>query len=910
MAKIPVPLPGTSIFGVLTTMLTGAVIIIHLYACSQPAHIARKLAMAKNLQGYYLPTGANYIHVDGDEYFDIFPIWDWGHIPGTTSPHKDPAPEPKTWGGYGTKSFVGGASNGKYGVAGFNLSWDGVTGKKAWFFFDDEYVALGAGITSSSSTPINTTVNQTFSKGSVDVEYELGTGTPTSDGTFVLKNPNWVHHNQVGYVFPNNENVMLKNANHSGSWSEINTSTPSTIITDKVFSLWFDHGATPSGASYEYIVLPGYSKSKMQSYANSVPLKIVSNNTVQQAVHHTTKQLVGIVFHAAGTITVSNSLSIAADQPCILLYDYSVSPSLVTVSNPNNASITVNVTINSDSRAFSLPSGSQAGSSVTMAMADDTSGEAPPAPDGTYNFKEDFSGMQGLNQWYYQYHDGSYKDMTYDSPNTEWDIVSDEYPYIKATSIHPGAGHDAVLKWVAPKDGEVTISGEAKKANLDGGDGIKVKILKNSVQLWPSSDWQFIAYDNATGYAHNVTTSVNAGDAIYFIVNAVSTQSHDGVSWSPIIEYMDKPNKNFPVINSVSGQSDDAPAEGLIDGDLHATNADARWSADGMPQSVIIDYGENKSFIGTKLYTYKNRAYQYKVELSEDLDFSGDLVVDRLSNTSSGQPITDNFSAVTARYAKITVTGAAAYTGSWVSLIEFEIVEGTSNEIPEGYPVINSFSKEAGDGPATNLIDDNTDGVSRWSANTFPQWIIVDYGAVVPMTGTQVWTYQNRAYKYKVELSEDLDFTNDLVVDRLSNTEAGQPIADNFAAVNARYAKITVTGASGYSGTWSSLTEFKVLLDGGLMSTASSLPPVASATRISSDPAIVVYPNPAANGEFEIRGLEDGAIVTVHSLLGVKLMEKTAKGNSLKLNLANAWGTVHVSISQNGTTTWHKVIVQ
>ena len=194
-------------------------------------------------------------------------------------------------------------------------------------------------------------------------------------------------------------------------------------------------------------------------------------------------------------------------------------------------------------------------------------------------------------------------------------------------------------------------------------------------------------------------------------VGAVSTYTFANVTATDSISANFKPvSTSYPVIHSVSEESDDAPAEGLIDGDFHAANADARWSAYGMPQSVIIDYGENKSIIGTKVYTYKNRAYQYKVELSEDLDFSGDLVVDRLSNTSGGQPITDNFGAVTARYAKITVTGAAAYTGSWVSLIEFEIVEGTSNEIPEGYPVINSFSKEAGDGPATNLIDDNTDG--------------------------------------------------------------------------------------------------------------------------------------------------------------------------------------------------------
>ena len=261
----------------------------------------------------------------------------------------------------------------------------------------------------------------------------------------------------------------------------------------------------------------------------------------------------------------------------------------------------------------------------------------------------------------------------------------------------------------------------------------------------------------------------------------------------------------YPLIHSVSAETSSGQATSLIDGD---TDGASRWAAEGFPQWVIIDYGENKSITGTRLSTYLDRAYQYKVEMSEDLDFTGDLVVDRLANTSGEQPIADDFPAVSARYVKITVTGASGYSGTWVSLTEFEIVEGE----PEiQYPIIHSFSTENFDGPATNLIDGDTNGESRWAANGFPQWIIVDYGESKSITGTRLYAYQDRAYKFKVEMSEDLDFTDDLVVDRLANTSGDQPISDDFPAVSARYVKITVTGASGYSGTWASLTEFEIV---------------------------------------------------------------------------------------------------
>ncbi|NJM16718.1 MAG: discoidin domain-containing protein [Bacteroidales bacterium] len=323
---------------------------------------------------------------------------------------------------------------------------------------------------------------------------------------------------------------------------------------------------------------------------------------------------------------------------------------------------------------------------------------------------------------------------------------------------------------------------------------------------------------------------------------------------------------SYPAIHSVSAESSDAPADGLIDGDYHATNANARWSADGMPQWVIIDYGAIKNIGGTRLYTYQNRAYRFKIEMSQDLTFDEPVVVDRLANTDGSQPISDDFAPVQARYVKITVTGASGYTGAWVSLIEFGIIEATS--VPEGYPVINSFSTASADGPSSNLIDNNTASSSRWAASGFPQWIVIDYGAVVPMTGTRLWTYQNRAYQYKVELSADLDFTGDLVVDRLNNTSSTQPIADDFAAVNARYAKITVTGASGYTGTWCSLTEFNVVVNGELKAGPTVAQPFAQASETS------IYPNPVTGGVLKVDGLEENTVISIWSLTGAKLYEQ------------------------------------
>jgi chondroitin AC lyase len=95
----------------------------------------------ENIHGFYQGVGAMNLAVDGNEYYNIAPQWDWALIPGTTAPHKNPAPDPGNRKSVNT--FAGGASDSTYGVVGYDMIWDGVTGRKSWFFFDDQFVALG-----------------------------------------------------------------------------------------------------------------------------------------------------------------------------------------------------------------------------------------------------------------------------------------------------------------------------------------------------------------------------------------------------------------------------------------------------------------------------------------------------------------------------------------------------------------------------------------------------------------------------------------------------------------------------------------------------------------------------------------------------------------------------------------------
>ncbi|MFV0594018.1 MAG: polysaccharide lyase family 8 super-sandwich domain-containing protein [Draconibacterium sp.] len=127
---------------------------------------------SEGLKNHHKADGANYILVTGLEYLNIAPVFDWQKIPGTTVLQKAELPPPDEIQKDGLTDFVGAVTDGMYGavVLDFKSPHDPLSAKKAWFFFDKEYVCLGAAIKAQSNLSVATTLNQCLLHGDVLAE--------------------------------------------------------------------------------------------------------------------------------------------------------------------------------------------------------------------------------------------------------------------------------------------------------------------------------------------------------------------------------------------------------------------------------------------------------------------------------------------------------------------------------------------------------------------------------------------------------------------------------------------------------------------------------------------------------------------------------------------------------------------
>lgn len=277
----------------------------------------------ENLKTYFMSDGCTNITQTGDEYFNIFPVWNWCHIPGTTAPQLEKVPmDPKAWGVLGTSTYAGGVSDSIYGATAYaymDTNPEVNTGaKKSWYFFDNEVVCLGAGIQSTSTYPVHTTVNQCFLKGGILID--KGDKEETlANGSHTLQAPQWVLHDKIGYFFPQKEEVFLTAQTQSGRWYDINTSKSKKEEKMDVFTLSINHGVDPKDGSYAYIVVPGKtSAQEMKAYQKKNAIEILSNNPKIQAVRNTKLNVWMVTFFEAGTFK-HKELSVTVDKPCVLM---------------------------------------------------------------------------------------------------------------------------------------------------------------------------------------------------------------------------------------------------------------------------------------------------------------------------------------------------------------------------------------------------------------------------------------------------------------------------------------------------------------------------------------------------------------------------------------------------------------
>lgn len=308
----------------------------------------------ENKRGWYQAYGMTYLYTpDADQYSDGY----WAtvnpyRLSGTTVDTRSRTSSSEQ-GSPGTTTTVGGtALTTGEGVAAQDLKDNGstLTARKSWFMFDDEVVALGAGITSTDGRTIETTVDNRKLTAA-------GTNTLTVDGTAKSTTLGWsesmtgvdtvhlqgnVAGSDIGYYFPGGADVKGVRQARTGSWSNINTNPSyldSTSLTRNFATLWVDHGTNPAGATYAYAVLPGVSSAQLSAYAASPDISVLTNTAAAQVVREDDLDAVGAVFwtDTATTVPVGGGATLGSSKRATVMMRQVGDLLEIAVSDPTQA---------------------------------------------------------------------------------------------------------------------------------------------------------------------------------------------------------------------------------------------------------------------------------------------------------------------------------------------------------------------------------------------------------------------------------------------------------------------------------------------------------------------------------------------------------------------------------------------
>jgi chondroitin AC lyase len=279
--------------------------------------IGAETCNGENLLGLHLGDGVTYFYRTGKEYEDLFPVWDWQRLPGTTCRQDQGSLVPNGKACRGRSDFAGGLSDGERSIAAMEYIRDGLHVRKAWFFLDRAVVCLGAGIDGEGSEPVLTSVNQCVLNGRVAIGANRQVRDLQREERF-SGDLQWVHHDGIGYVFIKPTTATVAAQAQKGDWHRVHSRESTEAVERDVFSLWIDHGRKPQGAQYAYAVVPGVHVSVMASLCNSLPVSILQQTAATMAIADPSGKLVQAVFFEPGRLAWGDGSFIEADAPCLV----------------------------------------------------------------------------------------------------------------------------------------------------------------------------------------------------------------------------------------------------------------------------------------------------------------------------------------------------------------------------------------------------------------------------------------------------------------------------------------------------------------------------------------------------------------------------------------------------------------
>ncbi|MBQ2916213.1 MAG: hypothetical protein IJE51_05415 [Clostridia bacterium] len=204
------------------------------------------------------------VMVDGSEYFNISPVWQYDRIPGTTAANEsDEALRAHKWLGYTLPNDVyGGVQGDGCGIIFEKAEHDGIVTIAADFAIPGGMVCLGAGISTEIERNLFTTVEQSHLQGEV-----------------IFDGKNVIHHG-IRYTSLDEKELNVETREVVGSWKRNSLPESPAPVSGKLFLVSVEHPAESvcfgKKSSYAYMI---------SSASSEIPaVEIIRNDESVQAI--------------------------------------------------------------------------------------------------------------------------------------------------------------------------------------------------------------------------------------------------------------------------------------------------------------------------------------------------------------------------------------------------------------------------------------------------------------------------------------------------------------------------------------------------------------------------------------------------------------------------------------------------
>ena len=257
----------------------------------------------ENSRGWHTGDGMTYLYNNDLGQFsdDFWPTVDPYRLPGTTVvQHSETMPSMVS-----DESWVGGSDlDAGYGISGMRVHVGNLQGKKSWFFFDDEMVALGTGFTILEPRMVETIVENRKLTGTGDNALLVnGVAQPAGKGwSDTIGQVTWAHlagnvpGSDIGYYFPVPVTLHASREERKARWHDISVYGDTALCHNTFLALWLDLGVRPMAGEYSYVLLPGKTSGEVSRYAKDPDIVILQNSPEIQAVEEKKLSVIGANF--------------------------------------------------------------------------------------------------------------------------------------------------------------------------------------------------------------------------------------------------------------------------------------------------------------------------------------------------------------------------------------------------------------------------------------------------------------------------------------------------------------------------------------------------------------------------------------------------------------------------------------